>query len=305
MPSAVYGQIKSAFKHLSPSEVRELAERPLSVGLIASTSAGFAAMEELLAPPALSPARRCEIERVLHRASLADGPRPFDLTLCESELLCPRGGFRFDPAKPRDTIREIVDRREDLRLALARNFLPFRRPVIAKIIKTIARENAMFSVVTALPDVLPTLIELPWAVGEFASDTAFLTMNQVRMAFLIAEASDQEAGYSEQRAQIAGIVAGAFGWRALARELAGKIPFGGGLIPKAAIAFAGTFTVGIGLERFYRLGYGLTREERRRVYQRALERGRSLVASVVEAARMRSRANPGQYTHSPISGIGE
>ena len=89
--------------------------------------------------------------------------------------------------------------------------------------------------VTALPDVIPSLIELPWAAGEFASDTAFLTMNQVRMAFLIAGASDQDVGYREQRAQIAGIVAGAFGWRALARELAGKIPFGGGLIPKAAI----------------------------------------------------------------------
>lgn len=295
MPSAVYGQIKSAFKHLNPSEVRELAERPLSVGLIASTSAGFAAMEELLAPsPALSAARRYEIERVMHRASLAYGPRDFDLLLCESELLCPRGGFCFDPAKPRDTIREIVERREDLRLPLARNFLPFRRPVIAKIIKTIARENAMFSVVTALPDVVPSLIELPWAVGEFASDTAFLTMNQVRMAFLIAGASDQDTGYREQRAQIAGIVAGAFGWRALARELAGKIPFGGGLIPKAAIAFAGTWTVGIGLERYYRLGYGLTREERRRVYQQALERGRSLVASVVEAAKVHRRAAIGE-----------
>jgi hypothetical protein len=289
MASAVYGQIKNAFKHLTPREAKELAERPLSVGLIASTRASFDAMEEALVPSRLSEARRGEIERVLHRVSLADGPRPFDLLLCESELLCPRGGFCFDPADPRDTIREIVEEREDLRLALARNFLPFRRPVIAKIIKTIARENAMFSLVTALPDIVPSLIELPWAVGEFASDTAFLTMNQVRMAFLIAGASDERTGYREQRAQIAGIVAGAFGWRALARELMGKIPFGGGLIPKAAIAYAGTWTVGIGLERFYRLGYGLTRAERRRIYEKALERGRSMVASVVEAAKLRGR----------------
>jgi hypothetical protein len=96
-------------------------------------------------------------------------------------------------------------------------------------------------------------------------------------------------GYREQRAQIAAIVGGAFGWRALARELAGKIPFGGGLVPKAAISYAGTYTVGMGLERFYRLGYGLTREERRRIYERALERGRSLIQSVLEASR-RQRA---------------
>lgn len=109
------------------------------------------------------------------------------------------------------------------------------------------------------------------------------------MAFLIAGASGRDVGYRDQRAQIAGIVAGAFGWRALARELAGKIPFGGGLLPKAAISFAGTYTVGASLERFYRIGYGLTREERRQVYEQALQRGRALVNSVIQAAKTRGR----------------
>jgi hypothetical protein len=109
------------------------------------------------------------------------------------------------------------------------------------------------------------------------------------MAFLIAAASDHDVGYREQRAQIAAIVGGAFGWRALARELTGKIPFGGGLIPKAAISFAGTYTVGVGLERFYRIGYGLTREERRLIYDQAITRGRELVNSLLEAARIHRR----------------
>jgi hypothetical protein len=292
MASEIYAQIKTGFRNLSPNQVREMAERRLRVGLIASTSAGFAALEGLLAPPPLPGDRRCEIERLIEDASGEEASR-CDLVLCESELLAPPSAFRFDPADPARTVREIVERREDLRLALARSFRAFRRPVIWRIVKAVSRENALFSVVTALPDVVPSLIELPWAAGEFASDTAFLTMNQVRMAFLIAGASDQDVGYREQRAQIAGIVAGAFGWRALARELAGKIPFGGGLVPKAAISFAGTYTVGVGLERFYRIGYGLTREERRRIYQQALERGRSLVASLVEAAKRPRRAIEG------------
>jgi len=112
-------------------------------------------------------------------------------------------------------------------------------------------------------------------------------MNQVRMAFLLAAASDREVGYREQRMEIASIVAGAFGWRALARELAGKIPFGAGLIPKAAIAFAGTYTVGQGLERFYRLGYRLTRRERRAIYQQALEHGRRFVDYLLEGTKIR------------------
>ena len=66
------------------------------------------------------------------------------------------------------------------------------------------------------------------------------------------------------------------------RELVGKIPFGGGLIPKAAVAFAGTYVVGLSLERYYRIGYGLTREERRREYESALAHGRT-VAEVLLA----------------------
>jgi hypothetical protein len=288
MASEIYAQIKTGFRNLNPAQVREMADRRLRIGLVASTSAGFAAMEALFEPPSPAEPRRYRIERLAD-----DAAGRFDLVLCESELLGPPGAFLFDAAEPVRTVRQIVERREDLRLALARNFRAFRRPVIAQIVKSIAKENAVFCLVTALPDVLPSLIELPWAAGEFASDTAFLTMNQVRMAFLIAAASDQDVGYREQRAQIAGIVAGAFGWRALARELAGKIPFGGGLVPKAAISFAGTYTVGVGLERFYRIGYGLTREERRRVYEEALERGRSLVNTIVEAARGGRRALEG------------
>jgi hypothetical protein len=282
MPSLVYGQIRNAFRHLNPNGVRELAARPLTIGLIASSQEGFAAMEEVLAPASLSSARRAETARVLHRVSHGAPGRDFDLVICEQELLPPPGAFRFDPDQPQLTIRAILDRHEDLGLALAANFLPFRKPVIARAIRTIARENAAFSIVTALPDVIPSLVELPWAVGEFASDTAFLTMNQVRMAFLIAGASDQDVGYYEQRAQIAGIVGGAVGWRALARELVGKIPFGGGLVPKAAIAYAGTYTVGVGLEHFYRIGSGLTRAERHEVYRTALERGRTIVDALVQ-----------------------
>jgi hypothetical protein len=153
---------------------------------------------------------------------------------------------------------------------------------VDRIVNSIARENALFAVATALPNFVPSIFELPWAAGEFASDTVVLTMNQIRMAFLIAAASDNEVGYREQKAQIASIITGAFGWRTLARELVGKIPFGGGVIPKGAIAWAGTYVVGLSLERYHRLGYGLSRAERKEAYQAALERGKSVVEALLE-----------------------
>jgi hypothetical protein len=161
------------------------------------------------------------------------------------------------------------------------------------VIRAVAKENALFCLATALPDVVPFLGWMPWtAVGEFGSDSAFLTVNQIRLAFLLAALSDRVPGYREQRSEIGSIVAGAFGWRALARELVGKIPFGGGLIPKAAIAWAGTFAVGLSLERLYRLGYGFSRGERKAVYEEAYDHGRQIAGMLLEGVR-RKRPVPG------------
>jgi uncharacterized protein (DUF697 family) len=131
-----------------------------------------------------------------------------------------------------------------------------------------------------LPNVIPNLIELPWLFGEFASDTVFLTANQIRMAFVIAAASGRPIGLAHQKAEIASLVAGAFGWRALARELASLIPLGEGLIPKGAIAYAATFMVGKGLEHFYGANVPYTREQRVNTYKQALERGKSVLRSI-------------------------
>ena len=199
--------------------------------------------------------------------------------------------FGFDPLSPASTVNTILHRRPDLAVPLALHVLPFREEVSRRMVKKIAKENALFSLATALPDIVP-FVSLPWAIGEFASDTAFLTANQIRMAFLLAAANDRDVGYHEQRGEIGTIILGAFGWRALARELVGKIPWGGGLVPKAAIAYAGTRVVGLSLERYYRLGKAYTRAERRLAYEDALERGKHLVGGLIEG--FQQRRSPGR-----------
>jgi hypothetical protein len=274
-------EIRKAVSNLNPEEVRRAAERRLAIGLISAGPRGYAEMEDFLAPPSVSHEKRMEIVEMLHRAE--DPGTPSNLDVIFYDHLLPRqdGAFPFFPAHPERTVRDVLDHKEDLGLALARHFPAFRKPVVDKIIRTISRENALFALATALPNIVPNFIEVPWAIGEFASDTAVLTVNQVRMAFLIAAASDSEIGYREQKAQIASVIGGAFGWRALARELVGKIPLGGGLLAKAAVAYAGTFVVGAGLERFHRFGYGLTREERRDIYDSALREGRGVAQVLV------------------------
>ncbi len=286
MSLQVLKEIRTAVANLNPNEVQAAAERPVSIALVASSAAGFEAMEEFLLPSQkISYRKRVSAAPMLYRAGDPNLPEHFDVVLYEPGLRCPENAFQFDPDQPEETVRAILAKNEDLGLALARNFHPFRQPVVDRIVYTVSRDNALFALVTALPDVIPSIIELPWTMTEFASDTAFLTINQIRMAFLIAAASDKPVGYSLQKGEIAGIVTGAFGWRALARELVGKIPFGGGLIPKGAIAFAGTYVEGLGLDRLFRLGYGLSSEERRNSYQEAFERGKGLVETVVRGMK--------------------
>jgi hypothetical protein len=286
LPAAFLRQIKHALGHLKPAEVRAEAGRPVRVGLIASSPETLGRMEAYFAPPILTSQRRAEALQVLVRGG---GPA-CDIAIYESSLLRPAGAFSFDAADPERCVRRIVEQRGDLMLALARRLHPFRKPVSYRVIRSVAKENALFCLATALPDVIPSFLTLPWIVGAYSSDSAFLSVNQVRMAFLLAAASDREVGYREQKSEIASIVAGSFGWRALARELVGKIPLGGGLIPKAAVAWAGTWAVGLSLERLYRLGYGFTREERRAVYEEAFAHGKEVVAELLEDFRKEPRA---------------
>src|SRR5580698_11479411 len=209
-------QAKSALSLLSPDEVRRRANRPLLVGLVAEGSAAYADMEDFLMPPEVSHEKRIQVMQSVHRSCDSGIPQKYDLVLYEQGLPCPETAFTFFRDDPGRTVEEIIGARDDLELALARSFYPFRRPVVDRIITSVARENAIFAVASALPNVVPNLLEVPWAIGEFASDTAFITMNQVRMAFQVAAASDKLVGYDKQLVEVMSIAAGAFGcarWR--------------------------------------------------------------------------------------------
>src|SRR5271157_5243040 len=277
----VWKQARTAFSLLNPEEVRSRARRPVRFGLVASSDAAYAEMEDFLAPAEGPLEDRTYLLDQVHRAADAVVPDKVDLILFEQGIAAPPGTYTFYRSDPSATIGAILDGNEDLWLALGRQYPVFRRPVVERTIHAVARENALFAVATALPDIVPSLIELPWAFGEFGSDTVFLTGNEIRMAFLIAAAHGKEVGLLNQKGAILSITAGAFGWRALARELVGKIPLGGGLIPKAAIAYAGTEVVGRSLERYYRNGYGYTESERKAAYEDALERGRQMAAALI------------------------
>jgi hypothetical protein len=276
--------IKKALTSLNSNHVRAMAERQVRVAMHAASQESYQRLENFFLRD-LSPARRRQSAVLLTRAPILAGSQPADINVYDESVIAPPGALVFRVDHPKQFVLKALAMHPDLGVAMARSFLPFRRPFIEKTVSRIARENMFFSLTTALPDVIPNIIELPWALAEFASDTAFLTMNQVRMAFLIAGASDREVGYLEQKPEIAMVIGSAFGWRALARQLIGKIPFGGGLIAKAAVAYAGTKVLGLSLDHYHSIGFTYTREERDRLYADAFRQGREAALKILRHLR--------------------
>jgi len=274
-------QIKKAIGMLSPKEVRELSLREVRIGLHAPDPAAHEQMENFLLTD-LRPARRRESADMLIRNPSSTNQA--EVNIYHANMPVPSKGLLYLPSSPDIVVAKTLKTHPDLGMALARSFQPFRAPFVSNVIADVCKENTLFSLATAIPDIVP-LISLPWAIAEFASDSAFLTMNQIRMAFMIAGASDREVGYMEQKTQVAAIIGSAFGWRALARELVGKIPFGGGLIAKAGVAYAGTKVIGLSLDKFYCLGYTYSREERNKLYADAYQQGKTLAEKLLRMIR--------------------
>lgn len=276
--------IRKALGTLNPQQVREISDRPIRIALHAGSQESYQRMENFFLRD-LSPARRRQSAVLLTRAPIPVLAERYEVAVYDEGMPAPHSALVFQSDRPQRLVQKTLAMHPELGVPLAKAFLPFRRPFVERVVAKTSRENTIFSISTALPDIVPSFIELPWAVAEFASDTAFLTMNQVRMAFLIAAASDREVGYMEQKSEIATVIGSAFGWRALARQLVGKIPFGGGLIAKAAVAYAGTKVLGLSLDHLYSIGFTYTREERDRLYADAFRQGKKVAASILSYFR--------------------
>ncbi len=173
----------------------------------------------------------------VHRANDPDVISSVDVVLYEARPAMPGGSLIQSESQPHPESylnRRLLSDKTDLDLALARQFPAFRRLVVDRIIHMVSRENTLFAVATALPNVVPSLIELPWTFGEFRFRYG-LSSRRTRCAWSssrLPPPRGKNVGFANQKGAVLAIAACAFGWRALARELVGHIPLGGGLIPK-------------------------------------------------------------------------
>ncbi len=160
--------------------------------------------------------------------------------------------------------RLILKKVSDRGLAYARAFLFLRDDETKKLISQTARENSYIAFSSSLPTNIP-IIGIIIGLIAVAGETLIITASQIRMCLRIAGIYGFNVDFTERMTELWPILAGAFGWRTLARGLAGFIP-GGGPIIKTSIAYAGTMVAGHAALWFYRDGKKLTREEMRELY---------------------------------------
>jgi uncharacterized protein (DUF697 family) len=118
------------------------------------------------------------------------------------------------------------------------------------------------------------------------TDMVMLTKNQALMAYKIALSFDLPSDWHETIPKLTTVVNAAFLWRLIARQLVGLIPVFG-IIPKVAVSYAGTYTVGHAIHQWCANNEKVNAQTLRSAFNQALKRGREVARTLV--ARNKSR----------------
>jgi uncharacterized protein (DUF697 family) len=169
-----------------------------------------------------------------------------------------------------------------MRLAFARHLIPLREPLFAELIEETAKTNAMYALTTGLAEAVPVL-DVPLNLA----DIVVLTKNQLVMSYRIALASGKKGTPRELVGEVLGVIGGGFLFRQGARQLVGLIPVAG-IVPKVAVAYAGTLVIGKAVVAWAAYGAALEPGAVTKLYRQALSRGQDVAQTLVAQVRKRA-----------------
>ena len=143
----------------------------------------------------------------------------------------------FGDERPLDDLgRWIVNNAPAKRVSMAADFAFLRHPLSMEITRLVALQNAGVGLVFIVP----------------GADMPVITLNQAKLVLQIASIYGQPLDYG-RIVEVAVVVAGAFGFRAIAREIAGAVPVLGVGV-KGLIAYSGTLTMGCAAVDYFEEG---------------------------------------------------
>ena len=158
--------------------------------------------------------------------------------------------------------RVICDLCRDRSVAFGRYMETMRNAATAEIVADTSRVNAQFAALSNIPAIIPVIGNM-FAAG---ADFLVLTKNQLMMMYRLAAIYDRDLDDRWQiYTELTPIVGAGFLWRTTARQASAMLPFALGAVPKVAIAYAGTYSIGQAARLYYEHGCVLNTSELARI----------------------------------------
>lgn len=249
----------------------ELREATLVVFVVDGRRPASSDLQRSVDQLALVPAPVVVVCLDAERLPVAEGGKQFDV-----------GGLPviFTPGTPDDLANHLLPELVthvpvERRVAVARRLPGLREAVARQIMGDASFSNATYVLSSGIPEMIP-LLNLPLN----AADLLVLTKNQALMVYRIGLAYGAPGDFQSQMREILPVIGGGFVWRQVARQLIGLIPVFG-LLPKVAVAYAGTYATGQAAALWYSRGEVLSKGALQKLYRQALAVGRERAAEIV------------------------
>lgn len=166
-------------------------------------------------------------------------------------------------------------------LSLGRHYPLLRTAISQHLIYDTCLTNAAYAFTTGLAEAIPVL-DLPMAVA----DMVVLSKNQAYLVYKLGLTLGFSPQWGDYLLEFGSVLGGGFFWRQVARTLVGWIPIWG-IIPKTAVAYAGTYAIGHAVLYWYLTGRHVTRKQLQMFYRRAYEAGKEFARNQFRKLRQR------------------
>ena len=262
---SVIGKAWSEIRKINWHEINRLCQQNFHIGLVGS-EAEIGAMQawlRMMPQPdtndgsgdgAEGPAKDFAPQQLSIIAADADGP---DEKLVKATTFCLAGRkmaddvrrvkgevYLFSEVERENLTTQILSNHPEVQFALAHKFPVFRPEMARSVIQDTAFQNAAWALFSGLPNTLPGPHQLLTSPLEGISDFTVLTLNEVKLLFELVGLSGNRVVPLHHVVEFAMIVGLGKVAEALAMQTVGRFSGRTGMLAKAAIAYAFTWTIG-------------------------------------------------------------
>ena len=189
--------------------------------------------------------------------------------------------YIVDSSTDEELKKSILTNHENLYYALSYNYPGFRRLACNELIPQISLQNAIWASGTASPNIIAGPHQVVTIPIEATSDFIVLTINEIRMAFMLSGLCGNSVGFLSQIDDIGIILGVGASAKALSTNLTGKIPAGAGIVLKGAISYSFTWAIGEALTLNQMTGKKITRKFITDLAKKLLDESKGAVSKVV------------------------